>query len=113
MREPWAYESLKEGNVYVRKKDAYPWMSYKMAMIMSIDYSSGGYRKRKWGPIFGLGCDKPIGSKMRLGCEWNATVYSGLSKNFENIAAIPALKLVHKTDQIWSHQLIFRLSYCF
>tara|TARA_B100000674_G_C37185840_1_gene621816 strand:- start:42 stop:275 length:234 start_codon:yes stop_codon:yes gene_type:complete len=41
MREPWAYESLKEGNVYVRTEAAYPWMTYKMAMIMSIDYSSG------------------------------------------------------------------------
>jgi len=41
MEEPWAYESLKEGNVYVRAKSARPWMTYKMAMIMSIDYSSG------------------------------------------------------------------------
>ena len=42
MREPWAYESLKEGNVYVKAKDAYPWMSYKMAMIMSIEYDAMG-----------------------------------------------------------------------
>ena len=42
MREPWAYESLKEGNVYVKSKDAYPWMSYKMAMIMSIEYDAMG-----------------------------------------------------------------------
>ena len=41
MREPWAYESLKEGNVYVKSEAAFPWMTYKMAMIMSIDYSSG------------------------------------------------------------------------
>jgi hypothetical protein len=41
MREPWAYESLKEGNVYIKSEAAYPWMTYKMAMIMSIDYSSG------------------------------------------------------------------------
>ena len=42
MREPWAYESLKEGNVYVKSKDAYPWLSYKMAMIMSIEYDAMG-----------------------------------------------------------------------
>jgi len=42
MREPWAHESLKEGNVYVKSKDAYPWMSYKMAMIMSIEYDAMG-----------------------------------------------------------------------
>jgi serine/threonine-protein kinase RIO1 len=41
MREPWAHESLKEGNVYIKSEAAYPWMTYKMAMIMSIDYSSG------------------------------------------------------------------------
>ena len=41
MREPWAQESLKEGNVYVKAKDAYPWHSYKMAMILSVDWSSG------------------------------------------------------------------------
>ena len=40
MREPWAYESLKEGNIYVKPKDAYPWMSYKMAMIMTIEYDA-------------------------------------------------------------------------
>ena len=42
MREPWAHESLKEGNVYVKSKDAYPWMTYKMAMIMSIEYAAMG-----------------------------------------------------------------------
>ena len=41
MEQPWAYESLKEGNVYVKGKNAYPWHTCKMAMIMSIDYSSG------------------------------------------------------------------------
>lgn len=50
MREPWAHESLKEGNVYVRTEAAYPWMSYKMAMIMSIDYSSG------MGPAYRVYC---------------------------------------------------------
>ena len=42
MREPWAHESLKEGNIYIKAKDAYPWMSYKMAMIMSIEYDAMG-----------------------------------------------------------------------
>jgi hypothetical protein len=41
MREPWAYESLKEGNVYVRTDKSYPWHTHKIVMIMSIDWSSG------------------------------------------------------------------------
>ena len=55
MREPWAYESLKEGNVYVRTEAAYPWMSYKMAMIMSIDWSSG------MGPAYRVYCIRTDG----------------------------------------------------
>jgi len=41
MEQPWAYESLKEGNVYVKGKNAFSWNTCKLAMIMSIDYSSG------------------------------------------------------------------------
>lgn len=55
MREPWAPESLKEGNVYVKAKDAYMWMSYKMAMILSIDWSSG------MGPTYKVYCIRTDG----------------------------------------------------
>lgn len=55
MREPWAYESLKEGNVYVKSKDAYPWSSYKLVMIMSIDWSSG------MGPSYKVYCIRTDG----------------------------------------------------
>ena len=40
-KEPWSYESLKAGNVYAITDDLKSklnWSTYKIVMIMSIDY---------------------------------------------------------------------------